>query len=91
MRFRERAYEASKKHCGSGRILCSATRVCLTGRGDGALQATALQDGRTPAVCVLSQGEASARAVVSLATAKLTCTPALDCIRVVQQKIQVKM
>lgn len=29
MRFHERAYEAIKKHCGSGRILYSETRVCL--------------------------------------------------------------
>ena len=47
MRFHERAYEAIKKHCDSGRILYGESGVCLKCRENQVLQSTLFQDDET--------------------------------------------
>lgn len=47
MRFHEGACGAIKKHCGSGRILDSETRVCLVCRESQVLQSMGFWDGYT--------------------------------------------
>lgn len=92
MRFHERTYEAIIKRCGSGRILCSESRVCLKCRGKQVLQSTLFQVGQTCYVLFSEQTRnVWSRVVINLTTAKLTCTWKLDFTRVAEQKIQVKM